>query len=90
MSPRRGGESDKFGNRYESAWTVGHLLRVLNGDGESITVEDVGDLAEGVEFTYRRSDGVEVHQLKRQHGMANSWSVKSLQAMGIWKAARHH
>ncbi|MEV5413509.1 hypothetical protein AB0K60_32340 [Thermopolyspora sp. NPDC052614] len=90
MSPRSGGEADKFGNRYEGAWTIRHLLYVLAGKAESVTVEDVGDIAQGVEFTYRRGSIVEVHQLKRQNGNANSWTVKSLQDKGIWGNARHH
>ncbi|GIH62861.1 hypothetical protein [Microbispora siamensis] len=90
MSPRAGGEADKFGNRYEGAWTVRHLLFVLAGKAESVTVEDFGDLAQGVEFTYRRQDAIEVHQLKRQDSKANSWTVKSLQDKGIWKNAQHH
>jgi len=90
VSPRAGGEADKFGNRYEGAWTVRHLLYCLLGLGESITVEDAGDLAEGVEFTYRRPGAVEVHQLKRQRGAASNWSVKSLQSLGIWQDARRH
>ncbi|MBQ1065213.1 hypothetical protein [Micromonospora sp. D75] len=90
MSPRRGGESDKFGNRYEGAWTVRHVLHVLAGSGWSLTVEDVGDLAKGVEFTYRRAGAVEVHQVKRQNGVANGWTVRSLLGMGIWDNARHH
>ncbi|MET8312402.1 hypothetical protein [Micromonospora sp. NPDC005173] len=90
MSPRRGGEADKFGNRYEGAWTVRHLLHVLGGSGESLTVEDSGDLAKSVEFTYRRTGAVEVHQVKRQNGVANGWTVRSLLGMGIWDDARHH
>lgn len=90
MSPRLGGEADKFGNRYEGVWTVRHLLYVLAGKAESITVEDFGDLAQGVEFTYRRNEAIEVHQLKRQNGNANSWTVKSLQEKGIWENVRHH
>ncbi|MFI7591806.1 hypothetical protein [Micromonospora sp. NPDC049359] len=90
MSPRRGGEADKFGNRYEGAWTVRHLLHVLGGSGESLTVEDSGDLARSVEFTYQRTGAVEVHQVKRQNGVANGWTVRSLLGIGIWDAARHH
>jgi hypothetical protein len=90
MSPRRGGESDKFGNRYEGAWTVRHLLHVLGGSDRSLTVEDVGDLAQGVEFTYRRAGAVEVHQVKRQNGVANGWTVRSLLGVGIWDDACHH
>ncbi|AVT40285.1 ATP-binding protein [Plantactinospora sp. BB1] len=90
LSPRSGGEADKFGNRYEGAWTVRHLLYVLAGRAKSVTVEDFGDLALGVEFTYWRGDVVQVHQLKRQNYNANSWTVKSLQDKGIWANVRHH
>lgn len=90
MSPRPGGEADKFGNRYEGAWTVRHVLYVLMGKADSITVEDVGDLAQGSEFTYRRPAAVEAHQLKRQNKLVNSWSVRSLANLEIWPNARHH
>lgn len=90
MSPRPGGEADKFGNRYEGAWTVQHVLRVLSAAAESITVEDIDESAEGVEFTFRHGESVQVHQLKRQNGSANSWTPKSLQDKGIWENARKH
>lgn len=90
MSPRPGGESDKFGNRYEAAWTVRHVLYVLLGRGSSLIVEDINEFGEGAEFTYRSGVRVEVHQLKRQNGNASSWSVRSLQDKGIWKRAREH
>jgi len=90
MSPRRGGESDKLGNRYEEAWTVRHLLYVLNGDVDSITIEDIGDFGEGAEFTVRRAGTIEVHQLKRQHGLVNNWSERSLESLSIWRNARRH
>ena len=90
MSPRAGGEAAKFGDRYEAAWTIRHVLYVLDGRAQSITPEDFDDFATGGEFTYRRADGVEVHQVKRQHGTANSWSVKSLQDKAIWEVARQH
>lgn len=90
MSPRPGGEADKFGNRYEGAWTIRHLLYVLLGVGHSVTVEDIDDLSQGAEFTYRHGNTVEVHQLKRQNGSANTWTVKSLQDKGIWANARSH
>lgn len=90
MSPRHGGEADKFGNRYEGAWTVRHLLYVLLGTAQSVTVEDIDDLAEGAEFTFRHGGTVEVHQLKRQNGNANSWTVQSLQDKQIWQKVRPH
>lgn len=90
MSPRVGGEADKFGNRYEGVWTVRQLLRVLAGRVESITVEEPGELGKGVEFTLRRGDETEVHQSKRQLGSANSWTVRSLHREGVLNAARRH
>jgi len=66
------------------------LLYVLLGTAKSITVEDVDELAEGAEFTYRYNGRVEVHQLKRQNGNANSWTVKYLRDKQIWNNVRTH
>ncbi len=92
MSPRPGGEADKFGARYEGAWTVWRLLDILSGAGRTITVEVAGELEDGAEFLYVRAvDGVvEAHQVKRQNGTANGWTVKSLQDLGIWANAKQH
>jgi hypothetical protein len=90
VSPRPGGEADKFGNRYEGAWTVRQILLVLHGVAESITVEPAGDLAEGVEFVLRMNGVDEVHQLKRQNRLINSWSVDSLNSVGVWQHAKRH
>ncbi|MGW3136670.1 NACHT domain-containing protein [Streptomyces sp. NPDC001139] len=91
MSPRPGGETDKFGNRYEGAWVVRHMLLILHGDGQSITLEDADPTREeGSEFTYLHGDTEEVHQLKRQNRNVNAWTVASLLEKGIWSDARHH
>lgn len=92
MSPRAGGEADKFGLRYEGAWTVWRVLDIIAGDGSSITVEVAGEFDEGAEFLYvRAADGaVEAHQVKRQQGNSNGWTVKSLQNLDIWANAKQH
>ena len=91
MSPRPGGEADKFGNRYEGAWTVQHVLHILRGAAESITIEDIDDRGQGAEFTYRCvGQPDQVHQLKRQNGTANTWNPRSLRRKGIWENARLH
>ena len=91
VSPRLGGEADKVGNRYEGAWTIHHVLKVIHGSGRSITVEGVGELADGAEFVYTRSNGgTEAHQLKRQNGTANTWTVSSLRRLKIWESALDH
>jgi hypothetical protein len=90
MSPRAGGEADKFGNRYEGVWTVRQLLYVLSGRIDSITVEEPGEPGVGVEFILRRGDNTEAHQCKRQHGTANGWTLRTLQNVGVLDAARRH
>ncbi|MEU0449356.1 hypothetical protein [Streptomyces tendae] len=90
MAPRLGGETDKFGNRYEGAWTIKHALYVLLGSGASLCVEPGGPLGDGVEFVYRHDHGTEVHQVKRQNRNANSWNVASLRDKGVWENLRSH
>jgi acyl-CoA thioesterase FadM len=88
MSPRRGGEADKFGNRYEGRWCVRQVLDVLAGRAASIVVEEVGEGGMGVEFSLVRNDGtIEAHQVKRQQGNANEWSIANLSKNGVLSAA---
>ncbi len=54
MSPLRGGEAAKFGDRYEGRWTVRQLLYILQGQADAVIVEAVGEIGEGVEFTLQR------------------------------------
>ncbi|WP_431775265.1 hypothetical protein [Streptomyces cucumeris] len=90
MAPRPGGETDKFGNRYEGAWTIRHALYVLMGAGTSLCVEPGGPLGDGVEFVYRHDHGAEAHQVKRQNRNANSWNVASLRDKGVFESLRAH
>lgn len=91
MAPRPGGEADKVGNRYELAWAVRHAIYCMIYDGWSITAEDIDpDFNRGAEFTVARPGAVEVHQLKRQRGTENNWTVRSLAEMGIFSAAAGH
>ena len=91
MAPRPGGEADKLGNRYEAAWAVRHALYCILDSSRSFTAEDIDvDLAKGSEFTYSSGAVVEVHQLKRQRGNSNYWSIKALAGQGIFQAAVQH
>lgn len=76
--PRRGGEADKFGNRYEALWIVDAVLDVIDGKYVTLEVERVGDEAGGVEFVLTGpSGGEEFHSIKRQHADGN-WTVSRL------------
>jgi hypothetical protein len=90
LSPRPGGEADKFGNRYEGRWTVRQVLEILQGAAVSIVVEPIGEIGEGVEFSLERSDVTEVHQVKRQIGTANEWELHVLNSRGVLGAAQKH
>lgn len=67
-------------------------MDILCGDATSLTAEVAGEMDDGAEFLcVRASDGVvEAHQVKRQKGSANGWTVKSLHDLGIWANARLH
>ena len=76
--PRTGGEADKFGNRYESLWTVDAVLDLIDGEYADLTVEAIGDEAAGVEFVRTDDSGTrEYHSIKRQQGKGN-WTIARL------------
>ena len=80
--PRRGGEADKLGNRYEGLWTVTAALDLIDGDYVDLTVEAIGDEATGVEFVSTTPSGVrEYHSVKRQQGKGN-WTLSRLFKVG--------
>ena len=80
--PRRGGEADKLGNRYEGLWAVDAALDLIDGEYVDLTVEAIGDEAAGVEFVRTgRSDVLEYHSIKRQQGNGN-WALSSLVKAG--------
>lgn len=91
MTPRRGGEASKFGSRYEGTWTVRQLFEVLFERARSLTVESAGEAGKGVEFVLELADGVvEAHQVKRQRGSANSWTLRALEGEGVLRDAAAH
>lgn len=90
MSPRSGGESDKLGNYYEGQWIIWQMLEVIAGRAESITIEELGELGDGAEFVLRSGGKELLHQLKRQIGDANEWTLGALRAKGVLKHAAHH
>ncbi len=76
--PRRGGESDKLGNRFEGIWTVGQILELLADRLGRIAVEPVLESAPGIEFVAYSLNGVaEYHSVKRQRS-AGDWTLTAL------------
>lgn len=91
MVPRSGGEADKLGNKYELAWAVRHALYCVRDDRCALIVEDNDvEVGRGSEFTYDTGTFVEVHQVKRQNGNSNGWTVRELADRNIFEAAVRH
>ena len=81
--PRRGGEADKFGNRYESLWTVDAALDLIDGEYRDLTVEAVGDEDSGMEFVRTTRTGVrEYHSIKSQRS-ESYWTLARLKSEDI-------
>lgn len=78
-----GGPADKYGNRYETWWTVSELVRILHGDADAIRIEVPG--FDKVEFVVKNGACREFHQVKRSHPNGK-WSLKALRADGLLSA----
>ena len=81
--PLPGGPSDKAGNRYEYLWTVRCMMRVMNGEADSIHLEPAGHEGKGIEFTVQTSSGSEHHQVKRQLTGKGVWPLNELDSRGV-------
>ncbi|MBL7202995.1 MAG: hypothetical protein ISS63_01515 [Desulfobacteraceae bacterium] len=76
--------ADKLGNRYEGRWVAKQLLRLLNEEVMSVTVELIGPDEEGVDLLVVKKDDVrQLQQCKARFGSQDSWSVKALASRGI-------
>jgi hypothetical protein len=79
-----GGLADKLGNRYEGRWIAKQLLRLLNEEIRSVTIEAIGDDERGVDLWIVQNDGVQqAQQCKARNGNKESWSISDLKSRGI-------
>lgn len=89
MPYETGGRADKFGNRYESRWVVKQLLRLLNEEIASVTIEAIGEEEEGVDLWITNSDGSkECHQCKARNASKEYWDLSDLAARKIFQRAK--
>ncbi|MBW0933538.1 AAA family ATPase [Priestia megaterium] len=90
MSFEKGGRADKLGNRYEGWWLVKQLLRILNEEIISLTLEPIGEDEKGAEFWIELRDGRrEAHQCKARNAHKEGWSVNELKNKEILKNIRY-
>lgn len=91
MSFEGSGLSDKLGNRYEGKRVAYHLLRLLNEDISSVTVEAIGDKEQGVDIIIEQKNGVEhFEQCKGSNGNHEHWRISDLNDKGILSNAFQH
>lgn len=91
MAFEPGGMADKLGNRYEGRWVAKQLLRLLNEESTSVTVEPIGPDEHGVDLIVVKKDGTrQLQQCKARLGNRESWSVSTLKDKGILDHLKDH
>ena len=84
MAFEPGGMSEKLGNRYEGRWVAKQLLRLLNEEIQSVTVELIGPDEQGVDLLVVSKDGVrQLQQCKARCGSRESWTIAALRNKGF-------
>ncbi len=84
MAFEPGGLADKLGNRHEGRWVAKQLLRLLNEEIRSVTLEAVGDDERGVDLWVVMKDGVrQAQQCKARNSGKESWSISDLGSRGV-------
>ena len=87
LSTHTGGAADKAGIVHESLWGVRGFRFVLEGEAESIRIEEPGE--DGAEFSLLRGGFKEYWQAKRQITGQRNWSVTSLKDVLTYFLNKH-
>jgi len=91
MAFEPGGKSEKLGNRYEGRWVAKQLLRLLNEEIQSVTVELIGPDERGVDLLVVGKDGVrQLQQCKARCSSRESWTIAMLRSKGILEHLKDH
>jgi hypothetical protein len=89
MGLEPGGLADKLGNRYESRWVAKQLLRLLNEEIQSVTIEAIGDDERGVDLWIGQNNGIrQAQQCKARNRSEESWSINDLKSRNIFNHAK--
>lgn len=89
MPHENAGRADKLGNLYEDRWDVNQLLRLLNEEIFSVTIEAIGEDEKGIDLWIKNKDGSrECHQCKSRNGSKEYWTFGDLNAKGIFEKAK--
>lgn len=85
MSLEPGGRCDKLGNAYEDRYFASLMLRLIQEEIQSITVEKLGEYGDYAEYVVEQADGVHrFYQCKASNGTASSWSIAQLRGYNVF------
>lgn len=89
MSYQGGGRTDKAGNKYETNYAISQLLRVIEEEIYSVTIEPIGDDEKGVDLWIVNKDGTrEGQQCKGRNINKDKWTIGDIKKYNIfdtWK-----
>lgn len=89
MSYQGGGRTDKAGNKYETNYVISQLLRVIEEEIYSVTIEPIGDDEKGVDLWIVNKDGTrEGQQCKGRNINEDKWTIGAIKKYNIfdtWK-----
>ena len=89
MAYQGGGRTDKAGNKYETNYYISQLLRVIDEEIYSVTIEGTGDDEKGVDIWIVNKDGTkEGQQCKGRNFNKDKWTLSEISKYNIletWK-----
>lgn len=91
MSFEPGGRTDKAGNRFEIRYFILQLLKVIEEDISSATIEALGEDEKSTDIWIEKNDGVrESQQCKGRYANNDNWSFSAIDRYGIFKDWKYH
>ncbi len=88
MSLEMGGRADKYGNQYENRYLARLLLRLVNEEISSVTVEPLGADSDSVEFISEHEGIKEYYQCKASNIDHDSWTIADLKRYKVFSRAK--
>lgn len=86
MSFEAGGRADKAGNRFEIRYFILQLLKVIEEDIRSATLEALGDDEKGTDIWIENKDGTrESQQCKGRYANNDNWNFSAMDKYDIFK-----
>lgn len=86
MSFEAGGRTDKAGNRFEIRYFILQLLKVIEEDIRSATLEALGDDEKGTDIWIENKDGTrESQQCKGRYANNDNWNFYAMDQYDIFK-----